>query len=48
MKPRNHIILAMLKSNKTVSIHEPSKKSKRRKEKIDIMKLKKEYESKTD
>lgn len=48
MKPRNHIILAMIKANKSSHPHEPSKKSKRRKEKIDIMKIKKEYESKID
>jgi len=36
MKPRNHVVLAMLKSNKRSCAHGKSFKSKRRKDKMDL------------
>lgn len=36
MKPRNHIILALIKMNKKSSVHEKSNKAKRRNEKVKL------------
>ncbi len=38
MKDRNHVVLALIKSNKRTTIHGKSKKAKRRAEKIQLQK----------
>ncbi len=38
MKPRNHVVLAMIRSNKQSSVHEKSKKALRQQDKINLRK----------
>lgn len=38
MKPRNHVVLAMIKSNKRSAVHGKTKKALRRSEKTSLLK----------
>ena len=38
MKPRNHVVLAMIRSNKQSAVHGKSKKALRREDKINLKK----------
>jgi hypothetical protein len=42
LKPRNHVVLAMLKSHKSSGTHGKSKKAQRRQDKVDLHKQKQE------
>ena len=41
-KPRNHVALALLKSNRKAGSHDKPKKAQRRQDKVDLQKSKQE------